>query len=92
MQDEKNLCYRCRYFDRYYTKAVKAFQKTKLGWCCKKMHNVESQSGCENYLFRKPHKNRGLIEYHLSDLLAEVSSLRQIMEENYDVTNGNEDV
>lgn len=56
------------------------------------MHNVESQSGCENYLFRKPHKNRGLIEYHLSDLLAEVSSLRQIMEENYDVTDGNEDV
>ena len=34
MADKCNLCYRCRYFDRYYTKGAKSFNKTPCGWCC----------------------------------------------------------
>ena len=92
MGNEQNLCYRCRFFDRYYTKGIREFEKTKLGWCCEKMQTVVSQGGCGEYELRKRRKDYGLIAYHLSDLLAQVSSLRQIIEEKYDVTNEPEDV
>lgn len=81
MENTKNECYRCKFLDRYYTKEIKEFQKTKLGWCCKKQETVTIHNSCE-YFFAKQKQKRsmGLLRFCLNDLLTEISEIRKIIE------------
>ena len=49
MADKRNLCYRCRYFDRYYIKGIKSFKPVPCGWCCHAAAEVRADGGCEKY-------------------------------------------
>lgn len=79
--DKRGECYRCRYFDRYYTKETRHFQPTKCGFCCKVQTVVSSHGDCEHYeakLYR--YKKDVLLKGCLSDLLTEISELRSMLE------------
>lgn len=88
---EKGKCYQCKNFDRFYTKGVKRFNKTTLGWCCKKGCEVGSGNSCgDAYAHRAPTtKIKSLTKYYLSDLLTQISAIRELIEEE---TDGNEEV
>lgn len=81
MENKKKECYRCKYLDRYYTKGIKEYQKTRFGWCCKKQESVTIHNGCENF-FAKPKQTRNmrLLRFCLNDLLTEISEIRKIIE------------
>lgn len=90
MDDKSKKCYACRYFDRYYVKEVKRFKKIKFGWCCNCGKAVSSCDGCDKFVFRKPKKiDEGMLKFYLSDLLTEISELRQAVEAEI---NGNEEL
>ena len=78
----KNKCYRCRAFDRYYIREVKRFSKTDCGWCCEKVAVVKAQGTCEKFEARKLiRKSRFFVEVALSDIMTDISALRNIIEE-----------
>ncbi len=81
MADKCNLCYRCRYFDRYYTKGAKSFNKTPYGWCCQAAAEVRADGGCEKYAAKKKTKlHEATIRRCLSDILTELSELKKVVE------------
>ena len=78
-------CYKCKNFDRYYTKGVKQFDKTKCGWCCKKQDIVTIHDFCENYILEhKSNKIIGRTNYYLDVLLTEITAIRAVIEGAYD--------
>lgn len=93
MKEESKQCYRCRYFDKYYTKEVKRFRPTKWGWCCQKCDSVNMHYGCEKFLF-KPFSKRSnrLLQYSLNTLLTELSEIRKVLEVERDETNNDEEL
>lgn len=80
---ENNQCFRCVFFSRYYTKGVRNFNRTKLGWCTVKRDTVKSDGNCDRYdskpYMGKPSKS---IWRALSDLLTQISEIRAIIEED----------
>ena len=81
MADKCNLCYRCRYFDRYYIKGVKSFNPTPCGWCCHAAAEVRADGGCEKYAAKKKTKlHEATIRRCLSDILTELSELKKAVE------------
>ena len=82
MLDEQNPCYRCKNLDRFYTRGVKQFNKTKVGWCCKKEEIVNVHDSCDKYELRKPCKRISKsIKFCLNDLLTDISGIREIIED-----------
>ncbi len=82
MENKKNLCYRCKHFDRYYIQGTTKFDKIPLGRCFKTRATVDANSGCENFIFNR--KNKFYAEffgYNLSRILSELTQLRCILEE-----------
>ncbi len=84
MDSTGKQCYRCKLFERYYTKGIKQFNRTKLGWCCQKREIVPFDSFCERFLTRPLGKRRKrLIGICLSELLTEISQIRTIIEDEF---------
>ena len=80
--ENKGECYRCRNFIRYYTRGAKQFNQTKFGWCGAKLCTVSNREGCEQYVFKKPtKKSRETLRICLSNLLTEISAIRQVLED-----------
>ena len=80
--DGKARCFRCKNFDRYYVKEVKRFNRTDMGWCCEKCETVKAEFGCEKFALKPNGKKRDMaLAVCLSDILAEISELRNIIEE-----------
>ena len=81
MENEKNNCYRCKHFDRYYTNEITHFRQTKLGWCCKMRAEISVRDYCENYERKRYHRRYNLSLMHcLNDLLTENGEVRNIMD------------
>lgn len=81
MNEKNQFCYRCKYLDRYYTKELKKFSKTPLGWCRQNRKIVSVKYRCEKFSVRIPKKIPGLILKHcLNDLLTEISEIRKVIE------------
>lgn len=82
MENKSTQCRFCKYLDRYYTRETKMFQKTDLGWCCKKIETVCVTDSCENYVHKTRHKvmRRGIQRY-LEDILTQLSAMKCIIEE-----------
>ena len=88
MEEEKGKCYRCIFFDRYYTKETKHFQRTSCGMCRKKSENVFACGVCDYYSQRQGgYRSRLVIKRCLHELLIEISEVRKMLE----VDNYNED-
>lgn len=51
MQTNKE-CFRCRYFDRYYTKGVKRYNRTKFGRCSVRAEIVGNHDTCQAYVIK----------------------------------------
>jgi len=81
MKTADNKCFRCKHFDRYFTKGITRFDKTKIGWCCKKTKEVNINDGCNSYEHKS---NKKIIKYairrQISDILTELSTIRNILE------------
>ena len=75
-------CDTCKNFDRYYTRGVKQYNKTKYGHCCKKVESVNIHETCEKYENRGKSKiEKKQVLYCLNRLLADISAIRLIIEE-----------
>lgn len=81
MSEKKSRCCNCTYFERYYTKEVKHYQSMKCGYCRKKRENVSSVDGCADFVSKpKPRRSLRLLKLYLSDILTEISEVRQLLE------------
>ena len=81
MENKNNQCSKCKFFDRYYTKEIKQFKRTKCGWCYKKADSVCVNDCCENFTYGcKPRRRTKFINYYLNDLLTQLSAIRAIIE------------
>ncbi len=77
-------CFACRTSDRFYIKDVTHFNKSKFGWCCRKVAPTTIHESCDNYMPRQYRRKRSLrAKLCLNDLLTEISELRTIIEEEY---------
>ncbi len=93
MEENKKMCYRCKYFSRYFTMGVKRFIPTKLGWCLKKEQTVKSACNCPHYAAQKPIKVlKPCVKYRLNDLFNELSAIRQILDFNLNGVGDDEEV
>ena len=82
MDGESKQCYMCRNFERYYTKGVKQYSRTKFGYCREKRDNVGIHECCDKYGYRQHAKRTdGSALKYLSDLLTEISELRNVIED-----------
>ena len=81
MNNSCGQCYKCKNFDRYYTKGVKQFDKTQIGWCYVNRKDVNIHDCCDKYELKT---RRGICKITLrsclNDLLNELSSIRQVFE------------
>ncbi len=90
MNKNNQFCFRCKYLDRYYTKELKKFSKTPLGWCRQKRETVSVKCRCEKFSVRIPKKIPGVVlKRCLNDLLTEISEIRKMIEAE---KNENEDM
>ncbi len=77
-----NNCGVCKWLVRYYTKELKKFNKTEYGWCGKKGEIVCTKDCCEHFGRRNvSHNIRYGLQRSLNDLLTQLSTIRQIIEE-----------
>lgn len=90
MENKGNHCYMCRYLQRYYVLGNKRFNKTKVGRCDNKKGEPVDVHGCCEMFSRKPYPRKvsPIIKYSLNNLLAEITAIREVIEE---IGNGDED-
>lgn len=80
MENKNGKCSRCKYFNRYYTKGMKQFNKTKFGWC-QKSGVKEASASCPEFSIKQKGDNGLLfLKICLNDLLTEISEIRKILE------------
>lgn len=85
MSDYRKQCYNCKYFERYYIKQMSKFEKTKLGRCFLHGNYVNIHDCCQDYVYKpRTKKINGFIQIQLNDILTELTTLRNILEENCD--------
>lgn len=77
-------CVYCGRYERYYTKGLYHFNRTKLGFCSRYDKIVGNNDSCDywesnrrRYCMRKKAASRALYE-----ILTEISAIRQIFHEN----------
>ena len=76
-----NKCERCRNLDRYYIRGTRRFDKTELGWCRATGNTVNVQDCCSRFATREEQKSRKAVELCLNSILADISAVRSILEE-----------
>ena len=90
MEDETETngrrCVLCRYFYRYYTKGIHRFERTDLGICRRRQNIVNKGDGCDCWEFngRRQYLSKRAAKNMLYEILLELSSVRQIMQELQD--------
>ncbi len=78
-----NDCFRCKYFDSYYIKGEKKFNKTKNGWCCDKQGHVNMHDTCSKFEKKRiRHRDDYIIKYCLNELLRELTQIHEIILED----------
>ncbi|MDE6398748.1 MAG: hypothetical protein K2L51_05450 [Clostridiales bacterium] len=93
MENSGKHCYRCKYFDRYYTKEVVNFRQTKYGWCNYKHSEVQSKESCEQFANRVyARKSNLLLKCTLNSLLTEITAVRNVLEADRDERSEAEEV
>lgn len=81
MERNTKKCFRCLFFERYFTKGVKSFQQTQHGWCRKRHETVASIEQCDRFVQKPPPAgDRRFLECALDSLLAEISEIRKVIE------------
>lgn len=81
--EQKNKeCFRCDNFNGYYTKGISHFERTKLGYCMSKRVIVENITSCECWSNnnRRLYISKKTSLKVLSELLLEISGIRQILQ------------
>lgn len=87
MENKNGKCSRCKYFNRYYTKGTKQFNKTKFGWC-QKSGVKEASASCPEFSIKQKGDNGLLfLKICLNDLLTEISEIRKILEVENEIEN-----
>lgn len=76
-------CTYCGRFERYYIKGTRRFELTKFGFCYLQNKIVCNTFCCESYIpgSRKVYLREKAICRALREILSELSSVRQIMQE-----------
>lgn len=83
MEEKQGKCFRCCFFDRYYTREEKHFQRTACGWCGYKEECVSSSETCKAFKKKRGHKRpKRVILLYLHDLLTEISEVRKLIEDD----------
>lgn len=83
MEKSNYECYNCRNFQRYFVKKKTDFKRTKFGYCGEKQENMCARGKCEQFKHKKiVYKTDTVIARKLDGLLAEISVLRMILEED----------
>ena len=82
MDNKNKQCFRCEYYNYYFIKGKKRFNKIKLGRCGKKCDTVNMHDSCGGFVLRRKRQTHKLfLEIYLEHLLTEISELRLLMEE-----------
>lgn len=85
MENDTEKCFKCVYFQRFYTRGTKKFNSLNLGWCCEKQDVVKNTDicGCNNYKLKKRRSFRSdeMLLYTLNNLMTDISAVRQMLEE-----------
>lgn len=83
MEDGSKKCFKCVYFNRYYTMGVRKFYDTEFGWCGEKKSTVVNTDGCKEFILkRKRPLFKDSVQIKLNGLLTEISAIRKIIEED----------
>lgn len=85
MADSKH-CYNCNYYNPYYTKGHKQFDKTDLGFCSKTKTTVEKHGVCDKFSVCR-YTRFGRKEAALAAVTENInllSELKQILEDDND--------
>ena len=83
METDCKKCFRCRNFSRYFTKGVKKFNETNLGWCGVNQSTVKSNGCCDKYVIKtRINTVSKYVWYTLNDILTQISELRKIIEDS----------
>ena len=78
-------CRACRRYDPYYVKEPTRFCKAGCGWCSARLGQVQADGGCEQFEPRLSRRlDKVLYGQRLSDILAELTRLRQLAEAGYE--------
>ncbi|MDE6613642.1 MAG: hypothetical protein K2K28_03720 [Clostridia bacterium] len=82
MENKNKRCYRCKHFQRYYTKGTKKFDQTKYGRCCEKSDTVSSCDTCDKWKGKSSYKYiKWAAQKALNDILIDIKAIRQVIEE-----------
>lgn len=88
MKEEKSKCghrcYNCGFYTPYYTKGNIKFNKTEEGWCRVKRVRVNRHDTCDRFIgahYRIKHFSKTATAKALSEILSQLSEIRQIIEE-----------
>lgn len=75
-------CYMCKNFDRYYSKDIKRYNRTKFGLCLNKHENVNIHDTCDKFAIRKrPVGLKHSVNVCLNRLLTELTEIRRVLED-----------
>ncbi len=84
MEDKDYLCFKCRKFQRYYTRGRTEFKPTKMGWCSHKRGEIKGTDGCEAFVYKKKQNHLNYdVKYRLNTLFTEITVIRNILEEEH---------
>ena len=81
MNKNNQYCYRCKHLDRYYTKELKKFSETPLGWCRQNCETVSVKHRCDKFSYKIPKKIPSVyLKLCLNDLFTGISEIRNVIE------------
>ena len=88
MEEEKEKpskkCAYCDFYDRYYTKGLRRFERTKQGFCSEQKKIVGNDEGCECWRLSS-HRNftrKRVASRALFEMMMDLSAIRQIFQES----------
>lgn len=85
MENSDKCCGKCKNFDCFYTRGIKRFNKTKVGWCRVICDTIYAEESCERFACRNKTKNiKSTVQKCLNDLLIELTEIRKVVEEELD--------
>ncbi len=93
MENTNRHCFRCRFFDRYYTRELTRYEKTKSGWCKKRVASANIHETCENFQAKRPGFQREMtLKSHLNDILTHIHEIRCVLEAEREEWDENENL
>ncbi len=89
MDEKRKECWNCGNYNAYYTKGFCCFDKTKQGYCSKRLEIKEKHDRCE-FWRQNTHLNgmrKAMAKKALTDILINLSAIRQILQEEQEDKN-----